>query len=202
MSKNHLGIFGGTFDPPHIGHLILAGEARYQLRLDRLLWVLTPNPPHKQHQYITPLERRLEMVQAVLTDAPDFELSRVDIDRPGPHYTLDMVRLLRDRHPGAELAYLMGGDSLTDLHTWHRPVDFVAACDRLGVMRRPGEDIDLAAIEARVPGVSDKVRFIDAPLLEIASSEIRERIAEGAPFRYYLPAVVYDIIESANLYRG
>src|SRR4030042_4938152 len=100
-----LGIFGGTFDPPHVGHLILADEARVQLGLERVLWVLTPNPPHKMDQAITPLVDRLDMLRAALGDALHFELSRVDIDRPPPHYAVDTVRLLRRHHPDDTLVY-------------------------------------------------------------------------------------------------
>ncbi len=196
-----IGIFGGTFDPPHLGHLILAAEAFDQLSLSRLLWVLTPDPPHKQGNLITPLEYRLEMVKAAIRDDPAFELSSVEIDRPGPHYALDTVDLLAEKYPRDELVYLIGGDSLHDLPTWHRPQDFLRACQALGVMRRPGDVIDLASIEARLPGVSAKVEFIEAPLLEISSSQIRQRVAGGRPFRYYLQESVFRIIQSHRLYR-
>ena len=114
-----VGIFGGTFDPPHVGHLILAEECRTQLRLDRLLWVVTNQPPHKLDQTLSPVEKRVEMVQLSIAGNSHFELSRVDIDRPGPHYAVDTVRLLQEQLPEAELFYLMGGDSLHDLPTWH-----------------------------------------------------------------------------------
>lgn len=195
-----IGIYGGTFDPPHLGHLILASECLYQLQLDRLLWVLTPQPPHKPGQPITPLEDRLALVQAALGDAPEFELSRVDINRPPPHYALDTVRLLRLRHPQAELIYLMGGDSLRDLPAWHAPGAFVAALDGIGVMRRPQDAIDVQYLEREIPGVLEKVNFVDAPLLDIASHDIRERVRDGAPFRYYLHPGVYELIVQRKLY--
>lgn len=197
-----LGVFGGTFDPPHLGHLILAGEALDQLGLDRLLWVVTPDPPHKQGRSITRLSDRLALVETAIADEPAFTLSRVEIDRPGPHYALDTVRLLHDRHPGDELVYLMGGDSLVDLPDWHRPRELVKACDALGVMRRPEEVIDLAELEGQLPGLTSKVRFIDAPLLEISSSDLRERAAAGRPIRYYLPSGVFDLIQRRGLYRA
>jgi nicotinate-nucleotide adenylyltransferase len=196
-----LGIFGGTFDPPHIGHLILAAEARAQLALDRLLWVLTPDPPHKQGQPLTPVEHRLAMVELAIADNPDFELSRVDLDRPGPHFALDTVKLLAEQYPLAGPVYLMGGDSLRDLSSWHLPAELVAACRFLGVLRRPGDSIDLAALEKTFPGLTAKVRFVDAPLIDIASHEIRARAAAGRPYRYYLPRAVYKYIETNALYR-
>jgi len=197
-----IGLFGGTFDPPHVGHLILAAEARSQLGLDQLLWILTPNPPHKKIQPITPLEHRLAMVRLALVDAPTFELSTVDMDRPGPHYALDTVNIISDQYPGADLVYLMGGDSLRDLPTWHRHKELVAVLRLIGVMRRPGDSIDLPALEIKIPGITAKVRFMDAPLLDIAAHEIRLRAAEGRPFRYYLPPVVYDYIEEHDLYHS
>ncbi|MHC1784366.1 MAG: nicotinate-nucleotide adenylyltransferase [Anaerolineaceae bacterium] len=195
-----IGIFGGTFDPPHLGHLILAAEAYDQLNLERLLWVLTPDPPHKQGMPIHPMEQRIEMVKAAMGDDPAFELSRIEIDRPGPHYAEDTVHLLGKEYPKAELFYLMGGDSLHALHTWHEPQAFIAACSGLGVMRRPGDEIDLKLIESLLPGISKKVNFIEAPLLEISARQIRYRIATQKPYRYYLPPAVYQLIQEKKYY--
>jgi nicotinate-nucleotide adenylyltransferase len=195
-----VGIYGGTFDPPHIGHLILAAEARARLRLDRLLWILTPDPPHKQDQHITPLGHRLAMVQLAIAGDPGFELSRVDVNRPGPQYAVDTVRILAEKDPTANLVYLIGGDSLRDLPSWHRPADLVALCAFLGVVRRPGDEVDLPSLEKTIPGLSAKIRFVDAPLLDIASHEIRARAAQGRPFRYFLPPAVYGYILDHHLY--
>jgi nicotinate-nucleotide adenylyltransferase len=197
-----VGVFGGTFDPPHLGHLILASEARSQLGLTRLLWVLTALPPHKRGQVISPLEDRLAMLELALKDEPAFELSRVDIDRPGPHYTLDTLHLLRQQHSGSELVLVIGGDSLRDLPDWHRAADVLAACDSIGVMRRPGDEIDLSELEQSLPGLRDKVAFVDAPLLEISSREIRERARQGLPFKYYVPTEVHQYVLSHQLYRN
>jgi nicotinate-nucleotide adenylyltransferase len=201
MPNIRLGIFGGTFDPPHLGHLILASEACAQLQLSRLLWVLTPTPPHKRNQSITSLEHRRAMLELALADDPAFELSLVEINRPGPHYTVDTIHLIAEENPQADLILLIGGDSLRDLPTWHRPQELVAACHEIGVMRRPGAVTDLAALEASLPGIRSKVRFVEAPLLEIASREIRRRIAQGLPFRYYLPPRVYQYILEHQLYQ-
>ena len=197
---NLLGIFGGTFDPPHLGHLILAAEVCQQLGLRRLLWVLTPIPPHKLDQTITPIEHRLTMLQLAIAGNPAFELSRVEMDRRGPHYALDTVKLLAEQNPGAEMVYLMGGDSLRDLPAWHRPAELLSACRYLGVMHRPGDSIHLPALEAILPGITRKVRFVDAPLVDISSHEIRQRVADGRPFRYLLPPAVYDYILEHDLY--
>jgi len=201
MSRERVGVFGGTFDPPHLGHLILAAEARAKLALDCLLWVLTPIPPHKLDQDISPLEHRQAMVALAIQDSPEFELSRVEIDRPGPHYTVDTLGLLAEEHPSADLVLLIGGDSLDDLPDWHRPADLVAACTEIGVIRRPGESPDLSELERQIPGLQAKVRFVDAPLLEIASRQIRRRVREERPFRYYLSPPVYEYILKHQLYR-
>ena len=196
-----VGIFGGTFSPPHRGHLALAAAARRQLGLERLLWVLTPDPPHKQGQSILPAEHRLAMVRLVLARYPEYELSTIEFDRPGPHYALDTVRILGEQNPQAGLVYLMGGDSLHDLPTWHRPADLVAALRYIGVMRRPGDNVALPALEALLPGLTAKVRFVDAPPVDISAQEIRCRVAEGRSFRRLLPPEVYTYIVTNRLYR-
>ena len=195
------GIFGGTFDPPHLSHLILAEEAMHQMDLERLLFVLTPDPPHKQDQLITSSAERLLMLEAAIGDNNRFEISRVEIDRPGPHYSVDTVRLLQKELPTAKLIYLMGGDTLGFLPGWSRPEEFIKACYQIGVMRRPDDKIDLAAIELELPGVSEKVQFIEAPLLEIASHQIRRRVAEGRPYRYYVSPAVAEVIKDRGIYR-
>lgn len=198
-----IGIFGGTFDPPHFGHMILAAEALDQLKIDRLLFVLTADPPHKQDRLVTPLDDRLALLQAALADNPAFEMSRVDIDRPGPHYTVDTVRLLREKYSRDELIYLMGGDSIRNLLIdWYKPEDFIAACDYIGVMRRPQDHVDIEVLIAQLPGLKDKLLYMDAPLLQIASREIRARAAEGRPYRYYMPKAVYNVIQQRKLYQS
>lgn len=201
MAREQIGLFGGTFDPPHLGHLILASEAFSQLRLDRLLWILTPDPPHKQNQVITPVEHRLAMVDLAIQDEPRFELSRVELDRPGPHYTLDTVEAIAEKYPDADITPIIGGDSLRDLPTWHKPKELLYACHWVGVMRRPGEEPNLQELENKLPGISAKIHYVDAPLLEIASREIRNRVADGRPYRYYLPFPVFEYINEHRLYK-
>jgi nicotinate-nucleotide adenylyltransferase len=195
-----LGIFGGTFDPPHIGHLILASEAQEQLALDRVLWVLTPHPPHKTDQKVTSTIDRLDLLRLALGDDQHFEISRVDIDRPPPHFAVDTLRLLHAQFPQATLVFLMGSDSLDDLPQWHTPRDFLHECDELGVMCRPGREIDLSELEKLLPGASGRVYFLEAPLLEISSTRLREKIADGGSYRYYLPPAVWRLIEEKGLY--
>lgn len=197
-----LGVFGGTFDPPHLGHLILAAEAQAQLGLSRVLFVLTADPPHKRGRQLTQLDIRMEMLQAAIKGQSIFEVSRVEIDRPGPHFSADTMHLLRKEHEGEKLVYLIGGDSLRDLPNWERAQEFVKACDALGVMRRPLTRLRLDALEKALPGLGSKLEFVDAPLLEISSSEIRERVREGGHYRFYLPGAVYDIIGQRGLYKS
>lgn len=196
-----IGIFGGTFDPPHLGHLILADEARIELELAQIYFVLTPNPPHKQGITVTSVEIRLVMLAKALSGEPSFVISRVDLDRDPPHFAVDTVEIFREMMPGTTLVYLMGGDSLRDLPTWHHPVDFVDACDLIGVMSRPQVEVDIKSLAVKVPGIITKLRFIDAPLLEISSSDLRWKIANGEPYRFYLRESVWKFIQSKKLYR-
>lgn len=202
MAKlKRIGIFGGTFDPPHVGHLILAEECRTQLNLDKLLWVVTDNPPHKETVAISPIEERVRLVELTIQGNPNFELSRVDIDRPAPHFAIDTVRILKQMMPGTQMFYLMGGDSLHDLPTWKRPQDFIRECDGLGVMRRHEDQVDLESLEKVLPGVMRKVHIVEAPILEISSRQIRQRIEEGEAYRYYLREAVYRAIQELGMYR-
>jgi len=200
--KGHrIGIFGGTFDPPHLGHLILAMEAASQLSLEKVLWMLTPVPPHKLEQIITPLEARLEMVRAAIDGEKIFELSTVEMELPAPQFALNTVRAVRSRYPGNEIFYLIGEDSLNDLPNWHKPNKFIAEVDFLGVMRRPGKRYRFMELETILPGITKKVLFIDAPLFEISSHQIRDRIRQHQAFKYYLPIKVYQKILKQGLYK-
>ena len=196
-----IAVFGGTFDPPHIGHLILADEARVSLGARRVLWVVTAAPPHKPAAPRSPVEVRLHMVEAAIAGNADFEISRADIDRPPPHYAAGTMAWLRERMPGMRFVYLIGSDSLRDLPTWHTPGKFLSQCEALGVMRRPGAEPDLAALETQIPGLAAKLRFVVAPLVAISGRDIRDRVRRGAPYRYLVPRAVADIIDEERLYR-
>jgi nicotinate-nucleotide adenylyltransferase len=201
MPTNRIGLFGGTFDPPHIGHLILAGEAVSQFNLNRLLWVLTPDPPHKQDNLITPLEHRFAMLHSMIAHNPIFEISHLEIDRPGPHYTIDTIKLLKQQEPDAQIILLIGGDSLVDLPTWRFAPDLITAVSNLGIMRRPNRTIDVDSLETKLQGITKKIKFIDALLQPVSSSELRRRIKSNEMARYYLTNEVYEYIEKNNLYR-
>jgi nicotinate-nucleotide adenylyltransferase len=194
-----LGILGGTFDPPHIAHLVMADQARSQLNLSRVLVVLAGQPPHKLGRPVTPTEHRLVMTQLAIADDPNLVLSRVDVDRPGPHYTADTLAVLRAAHPEDELYLLIGSDSLRDLRTWRDPVRIVAQA-RLAVMRRPDAEPDMRALEAALPGISARVEWVDTPWLDISSSDIQRRVRAGLSIRHLVSTAVERYIVEHGLY--
>jgi nicotinate-nucleotide adenylyltransferase len=167
-----------------------------------VLWVLTPDPPHKRENVISPLEDRLDMVSAAISGYPDFELSRIDIDRPPPHFAVDTVHLLLKQNPSAEIVYLMGGDSLSDLPNWYNSKEFVGSCHTIGVLRRPGYDIDFKILENKIPGIKKKIEFVRCPIIEVAASDIRQMVKSGRSVREYLHPEVYRIIHERSLYKS
>lgn len=196
-----IGVFGGTFDPPHLGHLILADEARSALGLEQVLWVPVGDPPHKPDREISPASLRAEMVLAAIAGDPGFRLSRVDMDRAGPHYTEDGLEIIQEQVMGKPLAYLMGSDSLVDLPNWHSPHEVLEACARLGVLRREGSTPDMDKLEEMVPGVKAKVVFFEAPWVSISGADLRQRVSAGRAYRYLVLPRVAEIIEGRGLYR-
>ncbi len=195
-----LGVLGGTFDPPHLGHLILAETATSTLGLDRVLFVPAGDPPHKQGRPITATAHRLAMLELAIAGNGRFAVSRVDVDRPGPHFTVDMLALLHKAHPGAQLYFILGGDSLADLVTWRDPAGIVAAA-RLAVNQRPGAAFDLEALERNIPGISARLSIVDEPLIGLSGSLLREQMAQGHSIRYQVPDAVLEYIEAHGLYR-
>jgi nicotinate-nucleotide adenylyltransferase len=194
-----LGILGGTFDPPHIAHLVMADQACGQLRLSRVLFVPAGQPPHKRDRLITSAELRVAMVQLAIAGHAACELSRVDMDRPGPHYTADTLDLIRGTYPDAELYLLVGSDSLRDLLKWHAPAR-VAAQAHFAVMRRPDAEPDMQALEAAFPGLACRVSWLDAPWLDISSHDIQRRVRAGCSIRYLVPKAVESFIAEQRLY--
>jgi nicotinate-nucleotide adenylyltransferase len=197
-----IGIFGGTFDPPHIGHQILAAEALEQLKLDQIFWVLTPFPPHKIQQKITTLTHRLRMVELAIESNLKFILSRVDIDRQPPHYAVDTMSILRKQAPDDEFYYLMGMDSLYDLPAWHCPTDFIDLCNGIVVMVRQGEILETSKLDSEITGLDSKLHYLKTPIIEISASDIRTRIGDGKQYRYFVPEKVYQYIVNNHLYKN
>lgn len=191
-------ILGGTFDPPHIGHLVLAEMAREALEAVQVLFVPAADPPHKDATRL-PIEHRLAMLERTIAGNPQFVLSRVDIDRPGPHYSVDMVRLIQTQNPEAELFFLIGADSLRDLPKWYRPQELIRLC-RLAVMPRPGVEAAPDMHEDLIPGLAERVVMIDAPLVDVSSTEIAARLRAGKSVRYLVPQPALDYIVANGLY--
>lgn len=197
------GIVGGTFDPPHYAHLILGEHAREELRLQRVLFVPAGIPPHKDHTRLS-VDDRLTMLHLAIDDNPAFEISRVDIDRPGPHYSIDMVNLLRGQFPGVEFTFVMGEDMFNDLPNWKRAEGlFTDGRLKVAVMRRLGSVgvLHADAHEDSLPGLARNVTMLSSPLIEISSTDIVRRIRQGHSVRYLLPEPVLAYIDEHNLYR-
>lgn len=196
-----IGVFGGTFDPPHIGHLILAQSALFGFGLARVLFVLGGDPPHKRGQVVTPVRHRLAMLSLAIADNPRFELSRIEIDRPGPHFTYETLALLHAQMPNSELIFLLGADSLIDLPTWNHPDEIVQNA-ALGVMQRPGQHLYNDVIYERFPEAEGRILMMEAPEIGIAARTLRRMIAQGQSVRYQVPDAVIAYIRDHGLYRG
>jgi nicotinate-nucleotide adenylyltransferase len=192
---NSLGIFGGTFDPVHHGHLILAERACEELRLDTLLFIPAYIPPHKSAgRRIASPERRIEMLRLAIASNPRFRIEDHEIDREGISYTVETLRYLQGEHPDAALTLLIGADNARDFGTWHRPEEIVRMAS-VAVWERPGSELPREIL----PGIP--FERIDAPLIEISSTEIRERVASGRSIRYLTPEPVVEYIYQHGLYR-
>ena len=198
-TAERIGIYGGTFDPPHIGHLMLAECAADALHLSYVLFVPAADPPHKRDKTVLSAIHRVAMVEVAIADNPRFVLSDVDLKRPGPHYSADMVRLMHDTYPAAELFFLIGGDSLVNFPTWHTPAEIVRHA-RLAVVHRPNIPLDWATLTAEIPELTGRVMFIPAPEITIASTDIRQRVQAGRTLRYQTPDSVITYIQQNRLY--
>lgn len=198
--SGRLGVFGGTFDPVHLGHLIIAEELRYRLELDRILFLPAARPPHKTDREISCDEDRALMLEMALTGNPHFAISYVDLERAGLSYTADSLEVLRAQHPDETIYFLMGQDSLRDFPHWNEP-NRIARQALLGVALRPGVTVDLDWIVQQVPEAADRITMVDVPLIQIASSTIRQRVRLGEPITYQVPREVEEYIRRRGLYR-
>jgi len=196
-----VGILGGTFDPIHHGHLVAAEEAHHQLGLDRVLLLPAGRPPHKPMRPISPVLHRLRMLELAIADKPYFSISRVDVERPGPHYTVDALGLLRAEW-GSEVTFFFieGSDSLADIPTWYQPQRLIELCE-LAVVERPGSRTRLPQLEEQLPGLTARIHWVQMPYLDISSSDLRARVQAGRPISYLLPPAVEAYILELGLYR-
>ncbi|HJT77974.1 MAG TPA: nicotinate-nucleotide adenylyltransferase, partial [Gemmataceae bacterium] len=204
MDRRRIGVFGGTFDPVHLGHLILAEQCREQGRLDAVWFVPAARPPHKVDQPLTPFAQRVEMLALALAGNAAFRVEQSEKDRPGPSFTVDTLEELGRQHPDADFSLLVGSDTLNELHTWREPARIVARAALL-VVDRPGFPALTAERfreELHLPeGFPLRVQTVEAPLIHIASRDLRRRAAEGRSLRYLVPRAVEMYVQEKRLYR-
>ncbi len=199
LEIKRIGIFGGTFNPPHIGHLILAETAADNLELDRVYFVPAANPPHKLGMPRAPVEDRVNMVNLAIDSNDRFRISRKDVDRPGPHYAVDMVHLFAEENPNAELFFLMGSDSLRDLTSWARPNELLGMTS-LVVMQRPSIYPDLSSLTRQLPALLQRLHFLDAPEIEVSSTQIVRLLKQNRSVRYRVLPQVLAYLHEHRLY--
>ncbi|WP_240983213.1 nicotinate-nucleotide adenylyltransferase [Acididesulfobacillus acetoxydans] len=197
-----LGVMGGTFDPIHYGHLVAAETARIEFRLRQVLFVPTGNPPHKQEKKISPGELRFEMVRRAVADNPNFSLSRLEIERQGPSYTIDTLRILRKDHPESDLYFITGTDALREIFFWHEAAEILKLTNFVAVSR-PGYEARDFLEQARKehPEAQGRISLLEVPALAISSTDVRARVGRGQSIRYLLPEAVRRFIEEKALYR-
>ncbi len=197
-----LGVMGGSFDPVHVGHLIMAETVSDILHLDRVLFVPTGKQPLKLNRSVTPAEHRVAMVELAIRDNPHFALSRVDVNRPGPSYTSETIKLLRAEwgQPDKLAMWLiMGADALDTFPRWRDPGAILARC-RLAVVRRPDSSVDMTLLRAELPEIENALDWVEGPLIDISATDVRRRVSEGRSIRYRVPEAVREYIEANGLY--
>lgn len=196
MAATRVGVMGGTFDPIHHGHLVAASEVAHRFHLDEVIFVPTGQPWQKSHEKVTPAEDRYLMTVIATASNPRFSVSRVDVDRPGPTFTVDTLRDLRaQRGDVSELFFITGADALAQILSWHRSQEAVEMAHFVGVTRPGHTLVD--------PGLPDgKISLVEVPALTISSTDCRERVARGEPVWYLVPDGVVQYIAKRRLYQG
>jgi nicotinate-nucleotide adenylyltransferase len=196
-----VGILGGTFNPPHIGHLICAQEALVQLGLDTVVWVPSGVPPHREVEDDPGAQARFEMCELTVGGDERFSLSRVELEREGPSYTADTLRAMREASPDDELFLILGGDQAASLRSWHEPEE-VLSLATIAVAERSG--FPRPAIGVRLSGLAgaERLVFFEMPRVDVSSSLVRRRAREGKPVRYLVADKVADYIGAQSLYRA
>ena len=194
-----IGVFGGTFDPIHMGHLVVAEDARAALELDKVLFIPAGQPWFKSYRQITDSHHRFAMVGLAVESNPHFDVSDIEIRRNGPSYTVDTLAELREQHKGAEFVVILGVDALREIDRWHQPRQLFEMASVVG-MARPGASLDPSVLNAAIPGASGRMRLVDSTLIDISGTEIRQRVAAGLSIRYRVPAAVEGYICENGLY--
>jgi nicotinate-nucleotide adenylyltransferase len=195
-----LSILGGTFDPPHFGHLKMAEAALAQLQLDQVLFAPVGVQPLKQGAQSSTPEHRARMVELAIADQPHFALSRVDLDRPGPHYTVDLLAIIQRQYPEAALWFIMGEDSLGDLLRWREPARLIQLA-RLAVLRRSGCQPDWPTLDIALPQLQSRIDWIEHAGIDISASDLRQRVQDGLPIDQLVPPKVLQFILEQQLYQ-
>jgi nicotinate-nucleotide adenylyltransferase len=198
-----LGVFGGTFDPIHVGHLAAALDALDRLRLDQVLFVPNRQQPLKEEGDASPAVHRQAMLQLAISSQPRFAVSTIELERPGPSYTIDTLRALRTQEPARSIFYfLVGKDVLRDLHRWRDPDGLIEEF-RLAVMERPMDvPVDWQAVERRFPTIREHIEWVRVPRLDIQATELRQRVRAGRPITYQVTPSVEAYIGEHSLYRS
>ena len=194
-----IGVFGGTFDPIHMGHLIVAEDARAALELDKVLFIPAGQPWFKSYRQITEARHRLAMVQLAVKDNPHFDVTDIEVRRSGPSYTVDTLAELREEHSNAELIVILGLDALREIDRWHQPSRVFQMASVAG-MARPGATLDPSVLHAAIPGASSRMRLLDSALIDISGTDIRRRASAGQSIRYRVPVEVERYIYDNGLY--
>ena len=189
-----VGVFGGPFDPPHVGHLVVARDVAEALHLDRMVWMPAGSPPHKQGEPISSPALRLDMTRAAVHGEDGFEVSDLEVRREGPSYTVDTLRTLREREPDVRLHLVMGADQFASFGTWRKPAE-ITRLARLAVMDRGGTEADRLD-----PGIDAQVDVVPVTRLDISSTDVRTRVRQGRSVRHLVPDAVRRIIEDRGLY--
>jgi nicotinate-nucleotide adenylyltransferase len=195
------GVFGGTFDPIHVAHLAIAEAARETFGLRRVLFIPASQPPHKPGRSITSVEHRLAMVEAAVSGNAAFEVSRIEVDRAGPSYTVDTLAELCAADPGDHLALIMSAESYNELPTWHEPGRILELADVIVAPRDGHAEADPDLIPRRFPDSTAAIAFLDGPTIRLSASEIRQRAAAGRSVRYLVPDAVAAYIGDHDLYQ-
>ncbi|MEE9199711.1 MAG: nicotinate-nucleotide adenylyltransferase [Dehalococcoidia bacterium] len=197
-----LGVLGGTFDPVHLGHQIIAEEARVKLSLDRVIFVPAGQPWFKDDVELSPSADRLEMLRLAVCSNANFHIDTQELERPGPSYTVDTLEELRSRLGAeVELYFIIGLDALAEMPRWNRPARLADLCHFAGMGRPAFTDMDVQGLEKAIPGISRRIHIVDNVLVDISSSDIRRRVQEGLPIRYLVPEGVERYIREKGLYK-
>jgi nicotinate-nucleotide adenylyltransferase len=200
-----VGIFGGTFDPVHLGHLVMAEQCREQAELDRIWFIPAARPPHKQERSLTPFDQRVEMLALALAGMPAFRVDELEKDRPGPSYTAETLQELQRRHPDTQFFLLLGSDSLPDLPGWKNPKQIIKLAELLVFARSEWPLRTVEEVRHSLELTADtplRLQVVHAPLIDIASRDLRERVSRHRSIRFLVPRAVECYIEEKRLYRA